>query len=70
MDIRDQLQIELNRLTLRVGRLRRENPEPADFFPAFAGEADVILDGAPPELFDWVATSLEGMLGLPGASAP
>lgn len=67
---RDDLQIKLNRLTLSIVRLRRENPDPADFWPAFAGDADVILDSAPPELFDWVATSLDGMLNFPGLPTP
>lgn len=69
-DARDDLQLRLNRLVVAMPRLRREYPDPADFFPAFAGEADVILDSAPPEHFDWVATSLDGMLGFHGAPSP
>lgn len=50
---RDQLQIVLNRLLLEVPKLHRANPEPADFWPAFAGLADDILDSAGPEDHDW-----------------
>lgn len=70
MTTQDELQIKLNRLVVAIPRLHRENPDSEDFVAAFAGEADVILDSAPPELFDWVATSLEGMLGIHGASVP
>ena len=58
MDIRDQLQLQLNRLTLSVGRMRRENPDPADFFPAFAGEMDTGL--APPPQSQAKATTTNG----------
>lgn len=34
----------------------------ADFWPAFAGRADVILDGASAEDYDWVANQLDAIL--------
>jgi hypothetical protein len=44
MNDRDQLQIRINRLTVQMPRLQREYPHPADFWPAFAGNADPIID--------------------------
>lgn len=59
---RDQLQIQINRLVLQMPRLKRENPDPADFWPAFAGLADDVLDQASPDDHDWAAATIEAML--------
>jgi len=67
---REATQILLNKLVVQLPRLRRENPDPADFLCEFAGLADVIVDGASPEDFDWAVTRVEPMLEAPGAAAP
>lgn len=67
-DIRDPLQLRLNRLYLRTRQLRRELPEPEDFWPEFAGLADEILDVATPEEYDAVVGRLEVMLADNGLS--
>lgn len=54
-------------LILPAGLLWRD---PADFLCEFAGLADVIVDGAAPEDFDWAVTRVEAMLMAPGATAP
>ncbi|WP_266180836.1 hypothetical protein [Dyella humicola] len=59
---RDDLQVKLNCLYLQVRRLLRENPDPADFWPEFAGRADEILDQAGPSEYDWVAGQIDAML--------
>ncbi|WP_426269131.1 hypothetical protein ACN9MB_12965 [Dyella kyungheensis] len=67
---RETTQILLNKLVVQLPRLRRENPDPVDFLCELAGLADVIVDGAAPEDFDWAVTSVEAMLIAPGAPAP
>ena len=59
---RDQLQIELNRLLLQVPRLLRDSPDPADFWPAFAGLADPILEAAGPDDCDWAGEGISAIL--------
>lgn len=61
-DARDQLQVALNRLLLQVGRIKREFPDPVEFWPEFAGRADAIVDAASPQDYDWVVTQLDRML--------
>lgn len=62
------LNVQLNRLYLRTRQLRRELPEPEDFWPEFAGLADEILDAATPEEYDVVVGRLEVMLADNGLS--
>ncbi|MDG2538718.1 hypothetical protein P5Y53_13670 [Dyella jiangningensis] len=69
MNPRAELQKALNRIEGHLPRLLDELPDPADFWPAFAGEADAILEGAGQE-HDWVADKLESMLAFHGAPAP
>ena len=59
---RDQLQIELNRLLLQVPRLLRESPDPADFWPAFAGLADPILEAAGADDCVWASDQVSAIL--------
>jgi len=70
MGPRAQLQKALNRLEACLPGLLDAHPDPADFWPAFAGEADVILDGAPTHEQEWVVDRLESMLTFHGAPAP
>jgi len=59
-------QIQLNRLLVQLPRLQREFPDPADFWPAFAGLADQIVDAAGPDDYDWVACQINAMLEARG----
>jgi hypothetical protein len=54
---------------MQIGRLQRENPDPADFWPLFAGQADVIVDAASPTDYHWVTTSIDAMLTESGLVA-
>ena len=46
MKTRAELAVLLDALERAMPTLVRDNPDPSDFWPAFAGEADVIEDGA------------------------
>ncbi len=70
MTTRADLQKALNRVEARLPGLLDAYPEGHEFWPAFAGEADTVLEGAPPEHHDWVAGKLESMLTFHGAPAP
>ncbi|AIF48145.1 hypothetical protein HY57_13185 [Dyella japonica A8] len=70
MTTRAQLQKALNRLEAYLPHLLDQFPEPENFWPAFAGEADPVLDGAPAHDHDWVADRLESMLRFHGAPSP
>lgn len=61
-DVSDVVQKRLNRLYLRTRLLCRELPEPADFWPEFAGLADEILDDASPDECEAVEARLEAIL--------
>ena len=69
MNDRARLQKALNRIEGQLPGLLDAHHDPADFWPAFAGEADAILEGAGDD-FDWVADRLESMLAFHGAPAP
>lgn len=69
MTSRTDLQKALNRIEGYLPHLLKEFPEPDHFWPAFAGEADAVLEGAGAE-HDWVAGKLESMLIFHGAPAP
>jgi hypothetical protein len=43
------LEDRIFRLHLQAGRLARQHPDPADFWPAFASRADALLDGLGPK---------------------
>ena len=46
MKTQAELAALLDALESAMPTLVRDNPDPSDFWPAFAGEADVIEDGA------------------------
>jgi hypothetical protein len=69
MTTRATLQGALNRIEAHLPHLLEQFPEPAECWPAFAGEADAVLEDAGPE-HDWVADKLESMLTFHGAPAP
>jgi len=70
MTNRDDLQKALNRIEGHLPGLLDAHTDASDFWPAFAGEADAVLEGAPAEHHDWVAGKLESMLTFHGAPAP
>lgn len=63
---RNHEQIQLNRLVVQLPRLQQEFPDPADFWSAFAGLADLIVDAAGPDDHDWVACQINAMLEARG----
>lgn len=69
MTTRAALQKALNRIEARLPHLLEQYPESADFWSAFAGEAEAIVEGAGQE-HDWVTDKIEGMLLFHGAPAP
>jgi hypothetical protein len=70
MITRADLQKALNRIEAYLPGLLDAHPDPADFWPVFAGEADVILNVAPPHEHQWVEDKLESMLNFHGAPSP
>lgn len=70
MTTRTVLQEQLNELDGAMELLKQANPDPSDFWPAFAGMADVILDAASSDDYDWVNQQTDAILhkhhlGLP-----
>jgi|GEM_PF-2206402 len=59
-------QIQLNRLLVQLPHLQQEFPDPADFWSAFAGLADLIVDAAGPDDYDWIACQINAMLEARG----
>lgn len=64
---RHELQQLLNQLEDQLPAMIRANPDPADFWPEFAGQADVMADAAGPADCDWVQDCLDAMLRHHGA---
>lgn len=64
---RPELQTRLNALEAQLPALVREHPDPADFWPAYAGVADEIVDAAGADDCEWVDDRLEEMLRHHGA---
>ena len=64
---RAQLREHLNVLEARLPAMIHAHPDPADFWPQFAGHADVITDAAGPDDFEWVQERLDDMLRHHGA---
>jgi len=56
------LQARIFRLHLHAGRLARRYPDPADFWPAFASQADALLDGQDPKYDARVREALDRIL--------
>lgn len=63
---RDDLEMQLAALSAQMPALVREHPDDADFYPAFAGEADAILDGAGPADYEWGLGEVDKMLAANG----
>lgn len=59
---RDDLQKLLHDLDEAIPALKREFPDEAGFCPAFAGQADVILDEASSDDYDWVNRQTDSIL--------
>jgi hypothetical protein len=53
---RDHEQMQLNRLLAMLPYLQQQYPDPADFWPDFAGLADLIIDAVGPDDFGKPAT--------------
>ncbi|NKJ21962.1 hypothetical protein [Dyella sp. SG609] len=69
MTTRATLQKALNRIEAYLPHLLEHFPEPGEFWSAFAGEAEAIIEDAGPE-HDWAADKLESMLTFHGAPSP
>ena len=54
MMTREALQTRLDELDAALEDLKKAHPNPDEFWPEFAGMADVILDDASAEDYDWV----------------
>jgi len=65
---RAQLASMLAKLDQAIPGLLRDYPDDADFWPAFAGEADVIEDAAGAEDFAWVSDQIDELLAKHGLS--
>ena len=63
---RDRERIQLNRLLVQLPCLQQEFPDPADFWPAFAGLAGLIVDASAPDDCDWIACQIDAMLEARG----
>lgn len=61
----DDLTARLDALEAALPQLITDNPDPADFWPAFAGEADVIEDRAGDRCIE-VSRRLDAMLAEHG----
>lgn len=64
---RIQLEQEPAALELAVVRLLAEHEDPAEFWPAFAGQADAFIANGGPADWDWADEQLEDMLRRHGA---
>lgn len=69
MKTRDDLQALLNSLEADLPGMLERNPDPADFWPEFAGRADEIVDGAGPDDHDWATAKVDELLALHGLLA-
>lgn len=59
---REALEQHLNALEARLPDMVRALPDEADFWPAFAGHGDVIVDAAGEADCEWVHERLDEML--------
>ena len=69
LQYRHREQIQLNSLLAQLPHLQQEFPDPVDFWAAFAGLADLIVDAAVPCDHDWIACQINGMLEARGLIA-
>jgi hypothetical protein len=63
---RSELTLKLKALEDAMPALLAAHPEDADFWPAFAGEAEAIEEAAAPEDFEFVRTQIDCVLGSHG----
>jgi len=59
---REQVQEKLDALDRKMEALKSENPSGEDFWPAFAGEADEITDGASADDYAWALEQIDAIL--------
>jgi hypothetical protein len=59
---REEIQSKLDALDRKMEAMKAENPNGEDFWPAFAGEADEITDGASADDYDWALKQIDGIL--------
>jgi hypothetical protein len=59
---REEIQSKLDALDRKMEGMKAENPNGGDFWPAFAGEADEITDGASAEDYDWALKQIDIIL--------
>jgi hypothetical protein len=64
---RETLRQHLNALEARLPEMVRTLPAPQDFWPEFAGQADVIVEAAGEDDCDWVHERMDEMLLEHGA---
>ena len=67
---RAQLQQALNGLDASLETMKAQYPDSGDFWSAFAGEADVILDAAGSDDYDWVNSRVDDLLRKHGVAMP
>jgi hypothetical protein len=64
--LRAELQILLNELAEQTRALVRDHPDDGDFWSAFAGASDFIVDDAGPNDYDWVSRQIDRILQVNG----
>lgn len=62
MATRRELEQALDALEARIPRLQAEHPDDGDFWSAFAGESDLIEDGATGDDCLYVSQRIDAML--------
>lgn len=67
---RDELRTLIAQLADRLPELIQEHPDPADFWPAFAGLADVIEDSAAPDDARWASDAVLGLIAAHDVPSP
>lgn len=71
---RAELQTHLDELARQAPELVRENPEDGNFWAAFAGASDPIVDAAGADDYDWVLREIDEILKsngrMPGELPP
>lgn len=63
---RHELESELAALDNAVAQLLIDHEDPADFWPAFAGMADTIVDAAGPDDADWALEQVDAIIKVRG----
>lgn len=66
MKTRTELNAMLHRLAQAVPGLRAEHHDDADFWPAFSGEADEIIDNAGRDDYEHVQARVDAILASAG----